>query len=99
MEAAERETVINTSAADDHVRIWTAERVYITALRKSPNFAEIRCGVVDGTEWAEFTIRKDQWNPVRGVKHLRKQSSEQKRANAERLAAYRAAQTADSEVA
>jgi hypothetical protein len=87
--AEERETVVNATDADDVVRVWSAQRTYITALRKSPSFTEIRCGVADGTEWAEFTIPRALWNPVRGVKHVRKQSSEQKRASAERLAALR----------
>jgi hypothetical protein len=79
--------------ADDVVRIWSAIRTHITAMRKSPSFTEIRCGRVDGSEWAEFEIPRDAWNPVRGVKDSRKQSSEQKRASAERLAAARAAKT------
>jgi len=90
--AEERETVINATDADEMVRVWSAQRAWITALRKSRSFTEIRCGMADGTECAEFEIPKDLWNPVRGVKHPRKQSSEQKRASVERLAAYRARQ-------
>ena len=94
MIAEERETVINTTDADDVVRIWSAIRTHITAMRKSPSFTEIRCGRVDGTEWAQFEILpRDAWNPVRGVKHSRKQSSDAKRAASERLAAARAAKT------
>ena len=64
MIAEEREMVIGGSDADDEIWIWSAQRVYITALRKNRAFTEIGSGRVDGTEWAEFTIPKDQWNPV-----------------------------------
>jgi hypothetical protein len=95
MIAEERETVAAVTEADDVVRIWSAIRTHITAMRKSPSFTEIRCGRVDGTEWAEFEVSRDLWNPVRGVKHVRTMSSEQKAAIAERLAAGRAAKNAD----
>jgi hypothetical protein len=93
MIAAERETVAAVTKADDVVRIWSAIRTHITATRRSPSFTEISCGRVDGTEWAEFDVPADTWNPVRGVKPSRKQSSEQKRAASDRLAAARAAKT------
>jgi hypothetical protein len=93
MIASERETVAAVTERDDVVRIWRAIRTHITAMRKSPSFTEIRCGVADGTEWAQFEIARDAWIPVRGVKHSRKQSSHAKRAASERLAAARAAKT------
>jgi hypothetical protein len=88
--ASERETVVNATDADDIVRIWSAQRRYITRLRKHPRVTEIRAGTVDGTEWAEFTVPADQWNPVTGVKRHDGHSFEQKKASAERLAAARA---------
>jgi hypothetical protein len=87
----ERETVINTTDDDDLVEIWTAQRPYITRLRKNSKVTEIRSGHYGSTEWAEFSVPSDQWSPDGGVKYSRKQSDEQKRAAAERLAAARAA--------
>jgi hypothetical protein len=71
MIADERETVVNAADADDVVKIWTAQRKFITQLRRHPKVTEIRCGMADGTEWAEFTVSGDQWSPVRGIKHSR----------------------------
>jgi hypothetical protein len=47
----------------EEVRIWTAQRTYITALRHSGRFTETRSGFYGTTEWAEFTIPRDQWSP------------------------------------
>ena len=46
------------------MRIWTAQRTYITALRHSGKFTETRSGFYGTTEWAEFTIPRDQWSPA-----------------------------------
>jgi hypothetical protein len=91
--APERETVINTTDADDLVTIWTAQRPYITKLRRHPKVSEIRSGSAGSTEWAEFTAA-DQWNPVTGVKRSKTVSETQKVALSERLAAARAAKAA-----
>jgi hypothetical protein len=90
MIAEERETVVNATDADAEVRIWTAQRAYIGKLRRHPKFTETRSGYVDGSEWAEFVIPRDQWNPASGAKRSTAMSSEQKAAVAERLARSRA---------
>jgi len=90
MNADERETVINATDSDSHVRIWTAQPRYLGKLRRNPKFTETRHGRVDGTEWAEFTIPMDQWDPIRGAKPIRNLTIEQKSAAAARLAAVRA---------
>lgn len=74
MNALERETVVNTSDGDEVVRIWTAQR-----------FAEIRTGFVDGSEWAEFEVDSDSWNPASGVKRNVNLSEKQRSEAAERL--------------
>jgi hypothetical protein len=89
MNADERETVVNASDADDTVRIWTAQRRYITKLRRHPKVTEIRAGHDGSTEWAEFSVPADQWNPVSGVKRASNLSDEQRAAAAERLAQAR----------
>jgi hypothetical protein len=81
----ERETVVNTSDGDDEVRIWTAQRPYITRLRRNPKFVETKSGRWDGTEWAEFVIARAQWSPDSGAKQVRNLSSDQKSALAERM--------------
>lgn len=91
MNAAERETVVNATDDDEVVRIWTAQRRFITKLRRHPRITELRTGFVDGTEWAEFTVPSDQWNPVSGVKRVSTLTDEQKQASAERLATVRLA--------
>lgn len=83
---AERETVILSNDHDPTVRIWTAQRKYISRLRKNAKVIEIRTGYYGTTEWAEFEIPKDEWNPVSGVKrNARKMTEEQKKAATERL--------------
>lgn len=89
MNALERETVVNASDGDEVVRIWTAQRRFITRLRKHPRVSQIRTGFVGETEWAEFTVPSDQWNPVSGVKRTSAMTEEQKSAGAARLAAAR----------
>jgi hypothetical protein len=47
------------------VRIWIAQRTYITALRHSGKFTETRSGFYGTTEWAEFTATSGARRPVR----------------------------------
>jgi len=68
MNADERETTVNATDGDTTVRIWSAQRRAITAMRKHPSFTQIRTGTHDGSVWAEFTIPADQWNVTRGAK-------------------------------
>ena len=85
--AEERETTITTSDADDVVRIWTGQRTYITKLRKNTNVREIKTGFFEGSEWAEFEVDSDKWNPVSGVKRAVNMTPEQRAATGERLRA------------
>ena len=94
MNADERETTVTASDGDETVRIWTAQRRYITKLRRHPKVTEVRTGFVDSSEWAEFTVPADQWNPASGVKRASSLTDEQKRASAERLARAREASNA-----
>ena len=78
--AAERETTVTMTDADTHALVWTAQRTILTALRH--RVAEGRCeqtrtGFDGTTEWAEFRISRDEWNPVTGFK---RRLSEQTRA-------------------
>lgn len=88
--AAERETTVNTADDDDLVRIWTAQRKHITRLRRNASFTEVASGHHGSTEWAEFTIPADSWNPASGAKRRVSMSDAQRKAAADRLRAARA---------
>ncbi len=84
--AAERETTVTVTDESPNVLIWSAQRKYITRLRKHPSFTETRSGYHEGTEWAQFSIPADQWNPASGAKRKRAPLTEEQRlAVAERL--------------
>ncbi len=87
----ERETIINSSDGDQFVRILTHQRKFLTRLRKDPRFVEVRSGVDEGTEWAEFTVGAELWSPVSGIKKRGHSLTPQQRADATaRLAQARA---------
>lgn len=95
MLASERETVVTTADEDKVVRIWTAQRRHINKLRRHKSFTEVGTGFHDGSEWAEFTIPADQWNPVTGAKRKGRVLTEQERSVlADRLATARASKVA-----
>lgn len=87
----ERETSITTSDGDGMVRIWTAQRAYITRMKRNPAFILVDEGTYEGSPWADFRIPADQWNPATGAKRKRTMTDEQKAATAQRLKAARAA--------
>lgn len=75
----EKETVVTMSDGDDLVRIWSAQGKYIRRLRKRPHVTEVRSGVYEGTEWAEFTVPADKYSPVTGVAQNRSPLSEEEK--------------------
>jgi len=83
--AYERETTVTATDGDDVVHIWTAQRRYITKLRKSPRFTEVASGVNGSQPWAAFTIPARDWNPATGAKRSSGMSAEQRLAAAERI--------------
>jgi hypothetical protein len=85
MIAEERETVINTTDADDLVRVWTCQARYLGRLRRQPSFTEVKSGRYGSTEWAEFTIQASEWNPASGAKRRVTLTEEQRQARAARL--------------
>lgn len=88
----ERETTVTVSDADTNVHIWTARRKDLSRLRKNSQAIEIRSGFDGSTEWAEFTIPADKWNPASGIKRRgREWTPEERQAAADRLAKARAA--------
>lgn len=89
--AHERETTINLSDGDDVVRIWTAQLPVIRRFRANQHATEIKTGFHEGSEWSEFTIPADKWFPWSGFKRTVNMTEERKLAQAEQLAAMRAA--------
>lgn len=88
--ANERETTITSTDGDDTITIWTAQRRYISRMRKNDRFTEVNSGNYEGSEWAEFTIPANMWNPASGAKRKSTPMSEEQRlAAAERLARAR----------
>ena len=86
LEPDERETTITCTDGDDEVRIWTCQRRFITKLRHNPNFTEVNSGRFGSTEWAQFTIPAERWNPATGAKRSRAPlTDEQRHALAEQL--------------
>ena len=90
LSAAERETTVTITDADDTVRIWTAQRRYLGRLRRHPSYTEVASGFHGGSEWAEFTIPASEWNPATGAKRKVTMTDEQRAASAARLRAVRA---------
>jgi hypothetical protein len=87
----ERETIVNASDGETIVRIWTAQRRFITRLRRSPRFTEVATGHDGATEWAEFTIPADLWTPTSGAKRSRTYSDKERNEASARLQAVREA--------
>jgi hypothetical protein len=94
LSSSERETTISSTDDDDLIRIYTCQRANLNKLRKHPRVSEISSGHYGTTEHATFTIAKSDWDPVRGIRHVRNMTFHQKRAVGERLAAARAARAA-----
>ncbi len=76
----ERETIVNASDGDDTVHIWTAQRTALTRLRRNPAFTQVDTGHHGSTEWAEFTIPADRWNPASGAKRRQRPMTDEQRA-------------------
>ena len=85
----ERETTVISTDGDDLVTIETAQRRYLTRLRKSARFLEVAQGEFEGSEWARFTIPARDWNPASGAKRKRNLTAVQRQELADRLARAR----------
>ena len=79
LEPDERETTISCTDGDAEVRIWTAQRRFITKLRHNPNFTQTGSGYFGSTEWAQFTIPAERWNPATGAKRVRSPLTDERR--------------------
>lgn len=80
--AAERETTVTISDEDRTARIWTARRKDITKLRRNPKAIEVASGYHEGSEWAQFEVPGDEWNPASGIKRRSKEMTPAQRQEA-----------------
>lgn len=91
--APERETIIRLNDEDDLANIWTAQRPWITKLKKNPAATLLDEGVFDSSAWAEFEVPASLIS-VRSKTVKRELTDEQREAMAERMRRVRA--TAES---
>jgi hypothetical protein len=82
--APERETIIVFNDEDDTATIWTAQRPWITKLRKNPAAKLIEEGNHDGSVWAEFELPKELVS-FRSARVKRELTAEQRAELGERL--------------
>jgi hypothetical protein len=87
--APERETIIRLNDEDELANIWTAQRPWITKLKKNPAAVLIDEGVFDGSAWAEFEVPASMIS-VRSKTVKLQLTDEQRRQRAARLQAARA---------
>lgn len=80
----EMETVV-VAMVDGLVVIDSTVRPDIRRMRRDSAFEEVETGFWGDTEHSRFTIPRERWNPVGGVKRTRNMSDSQKQASAERL--------------
>jgi hypothetical protein len=57
--APERETIITFNDEDDTAEVWTAQRPWITKLKKNPAAILVEEGKHEGSAWARFTLPKE----------------------------------------
>jgi hypothetical protein len=59
LNAIERETVITLNDAEDFAEIYTAQRPWITRLKKNPAAELLEEGKHDSSAWAKFRIPRN----------------------------------------
>jgi hypothetical protein len=58
LSAPERETIITLNDEDGFADVWTAQRPWITKLKKNPAATLVEEGKHDGSLWARFHVAK-----------------------------------------
>jgi hypothetical protein len=82
--APERETIITLNDEDDLARVYTAQRPWITKLKKNPAATLIEEGNFEGSAWAEFEVPKALLS-IRSKRVKRDLTQEQRAALGDRL--------------
>jgi hypothetical protein len=87
--APERETIVSLNDEDDTAHIWTAQRPYITKLKRNAAATLLDEGEHDGSAWATFELPADLVSFRSKKKDGRKLSVEQRAEVAVRFAKAR----------
>jgi hypothetical protein len=82
--ALERETIITFNDVEDFAEVYTAQRPWITKLKKNPAAELVEEGKHEGSIWAKFRVPKDLVS-VRSKKVKRELTEEQREALAARM--------------
>jgi hypothetical protein len=88
--APERETIIRLNDEDELANVWTAQRPWITKLKKNPAATLLDEGSFEGSVWAEFEVPASLLT-VRSKTVKRELTEEQRKAVGERLRTARSA--------
>jgi hypothetical protein len=88
LNALERETVVTLNDAEDFAEISTAQRPWITKLKKNSAAELVAEGKHDGSVWATFRVPKELIS-VRSKRVKRELSAAQRSELAERMRAVR----------
>jgi hypothetical protein len=59
LSAPERETIITLNDDDATAEVWTAQRPWITKLKKNPSAVLLEEGKHGGSVWARFEVPKE----------------------------------------
>lgn len=87
--AYERETIITLNDEEDTASIWTAQRPWITALKKNPSAVLIEEGKHGSSVWAKFEVPKELVAKPRSKRRAMNLSTEERKKRADRLSAIR----------
>jgi hypothetical protein len=91
--ASERETIITLNDEDETAQVYTAQRPWITKLKRNPSAILLEEGSHDGSAWARFELPKGLVS-LRSTKVKRELTEEQREALRERMAHAREARIA-----
>jgi hypothetical protein len=87
--APERETIIRLNDEDELANVWTAQRPWITKLKKNPAATLLDEGSFEGSVWAEFEVPASLLT-VRSKKVTLQLTDGQRRQRADRLRTVKA---------
>jgi hypothetical protein len=91
--ATERETIVTLNDEDETAHVYTAQRSWITKLKRNPAATLLEEGTHDGSAWARFELPKGLVS-FRSTRVKRELTEEQREGLRERMAKAREARVA-----
>ena len=91
--ATERETIVTLNDEDETAHVYTAQRSWITKLKRNPAATLLEEGTHDGSAWARFELPKGLVS-FRSTRVKRELTEEQREELRERMAKAREARVA-----